>query len=185
MRVGFDGEFPPSVEAAGGEVDGADNCALFVRQNHLRVQLEAFERMNFGAHIVHYSQSPHSFHQLVFFQSVRRPRQDMQTHSAHHGAHQPLDDDRVLVPLILQPEGVFCGVDEIGYPLAPVVGAPDELRVPAGAECRARPIGLETCFHFGDLGFVCRDHRVIARDGQVPRLPIEGFHKTGRSIDHH
>ena len=102
----------------------------------------------------------------------RTPRRD--------GAHQPFDDDRVLVTLVLQPQGVFRRIDEIGDAFAAIVGAPNELRMLAGVEFLALPVRLEARYHLVDFGLLCRDHRVIAGDGQVACFPVEGFDKSNR-----
>ena len=43
------------------------------------------------------------------------------------GAHQALDDDRILVALVLHPQGMLGLVDELANPLPPVADAPDQV----------------------------------------------------------
>ena len=90
--------------------------------------------MNFGPDIVHDAQTADSFDQLVLLQLVRRPRHDVNVDAPVRRPHQPLDDHRVLITLVLQPEGFLGRVDERRDAFASVVRAPDEVRFGVGLE---------------------------------------------------
>ena len=113
MRVGLDGELAARVEAAGGEIDRAHDGSLVVGDDHLGVEFQTLQRVHLGADVVHDPQPADALDQLVLLERVRRPRQDVDLHAAPRGAHQPLDDDRVLVALVLQPERVLRRFDEV------------------------------------------------------------------------
>ena len=103
-----------------------------------------------------------------------------------HRAHDALDDHRVLVALVLQPQRVLRAVDEMRETLAAVVVAPDEAR-------RRRPasngLRCQSASKHGDdlvdLVLVRRDDRVVAGFRDVARLPVERHDERGRVVDDH
>ncbi len=88
-------------------------------------------------------------------------------HAATVGAHQPLDDDRVLVSLILHPQRVLGLVDELPDPLAGVADAPDQERLVGRRKFLALPIGIEALDDFVHLRAVPSDYGVIASFGEI------------------
>jgi len=64
--------------------------------------------------------------------------------TARDCAHDTLDDHRILVSLVLQPQRVFGTVDEMRKTFAAVVVAPDQVFRRAGVEWRPVPVGVET-----------------------------------------
>ena len=114
MVVGLDGELAPRIEAAGREVDRADDGALAVGQQHLGVQLQVLQRVHLDADVLQDPQAADAFDELVRLQRVRLPRQHVHFHPALGRPHQPLDDHLVLVALVLHPERVLGVVDESG-----------------------------------------------------------------------
>jgi hypothetical protein len=69
-----------------------------------------------------------ALHQFLSFQMVRRPRQHVHLHAATIGPHQPLDDHRVPVALVLHPERMLGFINELADAMAAVSGAPDQVR---------------------------------------------------------
>ncbi len=100
--VYLDGQFTATVEAAGSEIDGSDDRAQAVSEQHLAVKLEVLHLADFDSNIIHHTQAADALYQLFLFKRVRRARHNMHFHSAHLSADQVLDDDGVLVPFILQ-----------------------------------------------------------------------------------
>ncbi len=74
---------------------------FFVGEQHLRVQLEVLELVHLDADVVHDAQATDAFEQLVLLERVRRTRHDVHLDAAFLGAHQTLDDHRILVALVL------------------------------------------------------------------------------------
>jgi hypothetical protein len=109
----------------------------------------------------------------------------VELHAAAGRPDQALDDHRVLVPLVLDEERVPRLVDELGDPLPPVAGAPDEAGALAGIESLPVPVGLETLDDLVHLVAVRRDHGVVAGLRQVLRRPVEGLDERGRIVHHH
>ena len=101
------------------------------------------------------------------------------------GADKPLDNDGVLVALVLDEESVFGFVDEARDALAAIAAAPDEVRVCAGLEFLAVPVGLEAGDDFIDFVLVRGDDGVVARLGEVFRLPVERLHKGDFVVHDH
>ena len=59
--VHFDGEFAALVEAAGREIDGADDGAFSIGENELGVELELVQFVDFDADVVEGSQAGDAF----------------------------------------------------------------------------------------------------------------------------
>ena len=104
--------------------------------------------VNLDAEVLKGAQAADAFDELLFLELVRGAGHDVDLHAAGVGADEVLDDGGVLVALILQPQGVLAAVDELAEALAAVADAPDEMRVFAGFELLAVPVGVEA---MGDL----------------------------------
>ena len=139
----LDGQLAAAVEAARRDVDGADDGAHAVGEQQLGVKLHVLELVDLDSDVFQDAQATDPFNQLFLLELVRRPRHEVNLHAAAIGANDVLNDDRVLIALVLQPERVLGLVDELGNPLAAVADAPDEVRMFAGIEFAARPVGLE------------------------------------------
>ena len=109
----------------------------------------------------------------------------MDLHAAARGPDEALDDYRVLVPLVLDEERMPGAIDELADPLAAEFRAPDEVRVAAGSECLSVPVGLEALDDFSHLVSMPRDDRIVARNRQVPRRPIERLDERCFIVHHH
>ena len=70
------------------------------------MQLEVLEPVNLDADVVEDALAVHPFQQFVRLEVVRCARHDVHLDAAACGAHQSLDDDGVLVPLVLDEQGV-------------------------------------------------------------------------------
>ena len=60
-----DGEFAAAIEAAGREIDGADDDAFAVNEQHLGVKLEMLKLVNLDSDDVHYAKAANSFGELL------------------------------------------------------------------------------------------------------------------------
>ena len=83
----FNCQFAPVVEATGSKVDGAYNGAHPIAEQHLAMEFEVPELMNFDADVVHDAQTAHAFDELVFLERVWRPGHDMDFDAAFPGAN--------------------------------------------------------------------------------------------------
>src|SRR5450755_4176976 len=108
---------------------------------------------------------------------MRGPGHDMDANSSIHCLDQPLDDHRILVTLVLQPEGLLRPVDKGCNSLPTIVRAPDEPRFRVRLERLSRPIGIETSYHLRNFPLAGGHHRIVTGFREIPRLPIERFHK--------
>lgn len=95
----------------------------------------------------------------------------MDFHAALASSNQPFNYDGVLVALVLQPQGVFCLVDELTDALATITHAPDQMRVLSRSEWLPGPIRIEALHDFRDLVMRTCDHGVVARFREVPGFP--------------
>ncbi len=109
----------------------------------------------------------------------------MHFHAPPVGPHQPFDDHRVLIALVLHPQGMLCLVDEFTHPLPSVADAPDQVALVAGIETLALPIGVEAFHHLVHFVAMRSHHRIIARLGQVLGLPVQGLDEGSFVIHHH
>jgi hypothetical protein len=166
-RVGLDGQLAARIEAARRQVDRANDGPLAIGQQRLAVQLQLLQPVHLGADVVHDAQPADAFDQLVRLQVVRRAHHDVHLDAALHRAHQPFDDDRVLVALVLQPQRVACGVDELGAAFAAVVRAPDQRRLRIRLELLVMPVGVEALQHLLDFQRIGGGDRVVACLRQV------------------
>ncbi len=182
--VDLDRQLAPAVEAAGREVDRAHDRALAVGEQHLGVQLEVLQLVHLDADVVEDADAADTLDQLVLLQRVRRARHHVDLHAPRRRPHQALDDDLVLVALVLHEQRVLRAVDELGDAVAPVERAPDQVRVRVGLEVLAVPVGLEARGDLLDLVAMPGGDRVVARLGQVLRLPVERLHE-GELVVHH
>ena len=98
------------------------------------MKFQSFELVYLDADIVQDAQAANSFDQFLLLQLVRRPCHEMNFHAPAVGPHQAFDDDRVLIALVLQPQGMFGLVDELTDPLASVADAPDQMGMLTGVE---------------------------------------------------
>src|SRR5262245_7290717 len=73
LIVHFDGQFAPAVKASWGEIDGTDDRALAVSQQHLGVELEVFELVDLNADVVENTDAAHTFNQLFHLKRVGCP----------------------------------------------------------------------------------------------------------------
>src|SRR5207247_11303438 len=102
---------------------------------------------------------------------MRRTCQQMHLDAAPHGAHEPLDDHRILVAFVLKPERMLCAVNEVRNPRASVVAAPDESRCIAGIERLSMPVRLEAGNDLRNFFWYAGDDGVVARLGTVACFP--------------
>src|ERR1700735_1278246 len=181
--VHIDGKLAAAVEAAGGEIDGADDDALAVDQQHFGVELEMFLFVYLDADVVHGAQAADALGEFIFRKLVRRASHHVDFHSAHVRAHEVLDDHGVLITLVLNEDGFARVVDGVSDAFAAVAGAPDQMRGLAGVEGLAFPVGFETLDDFLNFFFVRSDDGVVARLGKIFRFPVEGFHEGAGVVD--
>src|SRR5712691_5705467 len=125
--VYLDRQLAPVVEAAGGEVDRADDGRHAVGKEELAVELQVFEFVNLDAHVVQDPQPSDALDELFPVQGVRWTRHDVDLYAAARGADEALDDHRVLKPLVLDEERVPGVIDELTDSLASKLRTPDEV----------------------------------------------------------
>src|SRR5882757_7402055 len=90
--VAFDGQLAPAIEAAGCQIDGADDGAGMVCEQYFSVKLQMLQPMNLDSNIVHDADAFNSFDELGNLELMRWPCQHMNFHSPLLGAYQPLDN---------------------------------------------------------------------------------------------
>ena len=141
--VDFDGEFAAGIEAARREIDGTNDGAGVIGEQHLAMKLQVFEFVNLDADVVEDAEAADAFGELVFFQLVGRAGHDVDLDAAFLGANQALDDDLVLIAFVLNKESVLGIVDEAGNAVATVSVTPDKKSLGVDGERLAGPIMLE------------------------------------------
>src|SRR5262245_14550382 len=143
LIVHFDGQLAPAVKASWGEIDGTDDRALAVSQQHLGVELEVFELMDLNADVVENSNATDALDQLFHLKRVGCPGHHVDGYSTACRPHESFDDDSVLVALVLDEQRVLRAVDELGDTVAAIVIAPDEAHLLSPIERFSMPVGLE------------------------------------------
>ena len=104
---------------------------------------EVLQFVDFNSDVVENAYATDTFNQFLFFESVRRASHRMDFHSSVHRPHQPLDDNRILIALVLDEQGVLRAIDELGDAFATIVVAPNETRMLSHVEHFPVPVGLE------------------------------------------
>jgi hypothetical protein len=186
LRVAdVDGELPPAVQAAGGEVDRSDQRRHAVGQHHLAVELQVLQLVDLDAEIVQDAQSADAFDELVALEGMRRPPHDVDFHAPPRRPHEPLDDDGILKALVLDKQPMSRFVDEPADAVAAGAGAPHEAALCRRLERLPVPVGLEALDRLGHFAPMVRHDGVIARRGQVLGGPVERLDERGALVDHH
>ncbi len=80
--VDFDGEFAAAVEAAGSEVDGADDGAGIVGEEQLGVKLDVLQLVDLDADVLKAAQAADAFDELLLLELVRRTSHDVDLDAA-------------------------------------------------------------------------------------------------------
>ena len=150
----LDGQLPPLIETSRTEIDRSDNGALFIRYHDLAMKLEVFEHADLGSDIMHDAQPAHALEQFLAFELVQRARHDADANAAIDRAYQPLDDDHVLIPFVLQPKRFLRAIDEGYDTLTAVIGTPDQAGAGTRLEWRFRPVSVEASNHLATSAFV-------------------------------
>src|SRR5215510_5135558 len=99
LIVHFDGQLAPAVKASWGEIDGTDDRALAVSQQHLGVELEVFELVDLNANVVENTDAAYTLDQLFHLKRVGCPGHHVDGYSTACRPHEAFDDDSVLVAL--------------------------------------------------------------------------------------
>src|SRR5215471_20656732 len=185
LVVHFDGQLAPAVKAPRGEIDGTDDRALAVSQQHLGVELEVFERVDLNADVVENTNTTHTLDQLFLLKRVGCPGHHVDLYPTPYRTHQALDDDRVLVALVLNEQRVLCPIYKLSDTVTTIVVAPDETRLVSHIKFFSVPVGLETVDDFLHLVVMCGDDSIIACLRQVLGFPVERFHERGLVVHHH
>src|SRR6266851_6123239 len=139
----LDREFTTAVEAARCQVDGADDGRGPVAKQRLAVQLQVLQLVNLDADVVQDAQAAHALNDLVSFERVRSTGHHFDFDASAPGAHQPLDHDRILNPLVLDEESVPGVVDELADTISAGSRAPHEMRLLTRRERLTMPVGVE------------------------------------------
>src|SRR6266516_3046724 len=92
---------------------------------------------------------------------MRRACHHVHLDAAPGRADQPLEDHRILVPLVLNVQRMPRFVDEMRDPVPAVDGAPQQAYGAARNECLPMPVRLEARHDLIDLVPVIRDDRVV------------------------
>ncbi len=71
------------------------------------MQLDVLQLVNLDAKVLEAAQAADAFDELFLLELVRRTGHDLDLNTAGVGADEVLDDGRVLVALILQPQGML------------------------------------------------------------------------------
>src|SRR5215475_4413537 len=144
LVVHFDGQLAPAVKASRSEVDGTDDCALAVSQQHLGVELEVFELVDLNANVVENTDAAHTFDQLFLLKRMGCPSHDVDLYSTACRPHEALDDDSVLVAFVLHEQRVLCPIYKLSDTVTTIVVAPDETGLISHIKLFSVPVGLET-----------------------------------------
>src|SRR5208282_6123934 len=123
----LDGQLSATIETAGRQVDGTDDCADMVTKEHLGMKFQMFQLVNLDADVFHDSHPSNGFYELFLLELVRGTGHYVDLHPTARSPHQPLDDHRVLVTLILQKDGILCVIDKLRDAVSTVTAAPDQM----------------------------------------------------------
>src|SRR5271157_2790843 len=144
----LDGKLAAAVEASRRQIDGTDDGPDSVAEEQLGMKLEPLEPMHLDADIIQDAQTADALDKFFLLQLVGRTCQHVDLHAAMVSPHQPLNDHRVLVALVLHPKRVFGFVDKLTNTMTTVADAPDQMRVLAGIEGSPVPVGLKALDDF-------------------------------------
>src|SRR6266436_9170778 len=123
--VHLDGQLSATIEASRRQIDRAHDGAGMVGKEHLGVQFKVPQFMNLDTDILHGAHAPNGFNQLTLFELVWRSGHDVNFYSAACRPDQPLNNDSILIPLVLQEDGILRGVNKLRDAFSPVAAAPD------------------------------------------------------------
>src|SRR5580704_219309 len=98
--VDFDGELATAVEAAGSEVDGANNGPGIVGEEQFGMKLDVLQLMDLDADVLKAAQAADAFDELLLLELVRRTSHDVDLDTTAARADEVFDDDGVLVTLV-------------------------------------------------------------------------------------
>ena len=99
----LDSELATAIEAAGGEVDGADDGAAVIGEEQLGVKFNLAEFVDLNAEVLEHAKTADAFDEFFFFELVRRAGHDEDLDASLVGTHKMLDDGGVLIALVLEP----------------------------------------------------------------------------------
>src|SRR5882762_9356928 len=156
-----------------------------VRQEHLGVKFEMFQFVNLRTNVFQDAHSPDSLYEFFLLELMRRTRHDVYFYSTSRSPNQPLDNNRVLITLILEKDGILRIVNKLRDAVAAVAAAPDQVGMFVALEGLSFPICLEAFDDFSYFVSMRRHDGVITGFGEVLRLPIQGLYKSCRIIHHH
>src|SRR5271170_2332386 len=77
----LDGQLASTIEAAGRQIDGADDRSGIVGEQHLSVKLQVLKFMNFDSNVMHGSQTADFLHEFPRFERVDGLCQHMDFHT--------------------------------------------------------------------------------------------------------
>jgi hypothetical protein len=149
------------------------------------MQLDVLQLVDLDAEVLQAAQAADAFDELILLELMRRAGHDVNLDAAGVSADEVLDDGGILIAFVLQPKGVFAGVDELAETLASVADAPDQMRVVAAIELLAVPVGIEAARDLVDFVLMGGDDGVVARLGDVFGLPVERLDEGDGIVDDH
>src|SRR5262245_35503900 len=123
--VHFDGQFAPAVKASRGEIDGTDDRALAISQQHLGMELEVLELVDLDPNVVENSNAADALDQLFHLKRVGCPGHHVDLYSTACRPHDAFDDDSVLVEFVLDEQRVLCPNYRLSDTVTAIVIAPD------------------------------------------------------------
>src|SRR5262245_849725 len=144
LVVHFDGQLAPAVKASRAEIDGTDNRALAVSQQHFGVEFQVLELVDLDTDIVENADAAHTLDQFFLFERMGWPGHHVNLYPTLRCSHQALNYDGVLVALVLNEQGVLGAVDEFGDTVAAIVVAPDQAHLLSRIKLFPVTVGLET-----------------------------------------
>ncbi len=147
-------QFPATVKAAGREIDGSNDGAHMITEEHFGMQLEMLQFVNLDADVFHDAHAADGLNEFLLLELVRRAGHDVNLHSTAGGADQSLDDYRVLVALILKEDGTPGVINKLRDAISAVTAAPDEMGMFVSLEGLSMPVSFEA---FDDLGYFVSD----------------------------
>src|SRR5271154_1502336 len=118
--------------------------------------------VNLDADVLHNAHSSDRLHELFLLQFMRRTGHKVDLYSAARSPHQPLDNNRVLVTLILKKDGVLRVINELRDPVPAVAAAPDQMGMLVPLKGLSRPVRFETLDDFRNFMSVRSNNGVIA-----------------------